>query len=233
MSRSGPASDPTGPLQGADPRFLASLADAAREAGALLVFDEILTGFRHEGGSVQRATGVVPDLTCLGKALGAGYPLSALAGRRAVMEAAMGRTHYGPTFRGEIYSLAAARAALAIYASEPVAERVGAHGEALRAAIDEACAALQLPASCTGPPFRMAIHFRDADPLRQRLQRALFHQEMLKGGVITYDGFMLPSDAHDARALEQTAAAARSALETIATARDEDRLEERLEIPLA
>jgi glutamate-1-semialdehyde 2,1-aminomutase len=232
LEPSGPASDSTGPLQGADAAFLGLLADAARDAGALLVFDEILTGFRHAGGSVQRATGVVPDLTCLGKALGAGYPLSAVGGRRAIMEAAMGRTHYGPTFRGELYSLAAARAALAIYAAEPVAERVCAHGEALRAAIDAACLELELPAACMGPPFRMALHFSDPDAARQRLQRALFHQEMLKGGVITYDGFMLPSAAHDATALDIAATAARRALQAIAAARRQDTLEALLEIPL-
>jgi len=176
---------------------------------------------------------VVPDLTCLGKALGAGYPLSAVAGRRDVMQAAMGRTHYGPTFRGEIYSLAAARAALAIYAAEPVAERVCAHGEALRRAIDDICRDLDLPASCAGPPFRMAVHFREPDPERQRLQRALFHQEMLRGGVITYDGFLLPSDAHDDDALAVATEAARRALRMIAEARRRDRLEELLEIPLA
>ena len=54
----------------------------ARKEGALVIFDEIMSGFRYLGGSVQQATGVIPDLTCLGKALSAGMPLSALVGRR-------------------------------------------------------------------------------------------------------------------------------------------------------
>ena len=48
----------------------------AREAGALLVYDEIMTGFRYPGGSAQKATGVVPDVACFGKGLAAGMPLS-------------------------------------------------------------------------------------------------------------------------------------------------------------
>jgi glutamate-1-semialdehyde aminotransferase len=219
------------PPQDADPRFLAMLAEATREAGALLVFDEIMTGFRYPGGSVQRATGIVPDLTCLGKGLAAGYPLSALGGRRAILQAAMGRTHYGPTFRGEVYSLAAARAALRIYAAEPVAERVTAHGERLRAALDRAAADAGLDAYCAGPAFRMRMHFNDPGPERCSLKTALFHQEMLKEGVLTYRGVMLPSFAHDEEALAVAGAAARRALARIGAAEREGRLHHELELP--
>jgi glutamate-1-semialdehyde aminotransferase len=232
LEPSGAAPEPFAAPLDAEPRFLGMLAEAARDAGALLVFDEVLTGFRSRGGSVQRSTGVVPDLTCLGKALAAGYPLSAVVGRADVMQAAMGRTHYGPTFRGEVYSLAAARAALGIYATEPVAERVLAHGELLRLAIDGACARAGVQAFCAGPAFRMVVHFRDEGPLRQRLLRALFHQEMLKAGVLTYTGFVLPCDGHDAAALEVVASGAERAFAVIGDALRRGQLEAALEIPL-
>jgi 4-aminobutyrate aminotransferase-like enzyme len=93
----GPFISPDEGLAGeADPGFLGMLAQAARDAGALLIFDEIITGYRYPGGGVQQATGVVPDLTCLGKALASGMPLAAVAGRAARVHAGVARTHNCP-----------------------------------------------------------------------------------------------------------------------------------------
>ena len=75
------------PPSDADAAFLRHVADVCRARGAVLIFDEIVTGFRHPKGSVQQATGVIPDLTCLGKALSGGMPLAALVGRRDLMQA--------------------------------------------------------------------------------------------------------------------------------------------------
>jgi glutamate-1-semialdehyde aminotransferase len=202
-----------------------------RDAGAVLVYDEILTGFRYPGGSVQQATGIVPDLACFGKALGAGMPLSAVVGRARIFEQAMDRTHYGPTYRGEIVSLAAARAALPIYRSEPVAAHVWAHGLALQEGADRLCAELGVGARLTGPPFRMGLMFDEPDEHRRRLKRALYNQELLKAGVITYDGVMLPSYAHDDSVLAAALEAMRLALGVVARAAASDELETRLEIP--
>ena len=81
LEPSGPGESIQGPVQDKDRDFLEAIAHAAREASALLIYDEIITGYCYPSSSVQRATGVVPDLTCLGKALSAGMPLSALVGR--------------------------------------------------------------------------------------------------------------------------------------------------------
>jgi glutamate-1-semialdehyde 2,1-aminomutase len=140
LEPSGPAESVGRPLQDADRDFLAALAAMTREAGALLIFDEIMTGFRYPGGSVQKATGVVPDLACLGKALGGGMPLSAFVGRAHILRRAMEHTHSGPTYRGEVYSLAAARAALEIYRREPVADHVWRFGTQLRQGVNALCA---------------------------------------------------------------------------------------------
>ncbi len=201
LEPAGPVEGEQGPLPEADAGFLAHVAERTRAAGALLVFDEILTGFRYPGHSVQAATGVVPDLTCLGKALGGGMPLAALGGRAAPLEAAMDRAHYGPTYRGEAYSLVAARAALQVYEAEPVAARVWAFGTRLKAALDQAAAAHGVDARALGPPFRFTLAFGGADAGRARARRTLFVQELLKAGVLTYKGFMLPSFAHDDQAL--------------------------------
>jgi glutamate-1-semialdehyde aminotransferase len=231
LEPSGPAESVGGPLQDADRDFLAALAAMTREAGALLIFDEIMTGFRYPGGSVQKATGVVPDLACLGKALGGGMPLSAFVGRAHILRRAMEHTHYGPTYRGEVYSLAAARAALEIYRREPVADHVWRFGNQLKQGVNALCAELGVAAALTGPPFRMGLSFGEPDPDRLSLKRTLYQQELLKSGVITYDGVMLPSFAHDDAILAVTLAAIRGALGVVARAERERDFDRYLELP--
>ncbi len=230
--------EPAGPAEAgrlredADANFLAAIATMTRDAGALLIYDEIMTGFRYPGGSAQHATGVVPDLTCLGKALAAGMPLSALVGRARILTRAMANTHYGPTYRGEVYSLAAARAALEIYRHESVAEHVWHYGEKLRQGVDQVCASVSVAARMAGPPFRMGLRFDEPDPLRAALQRTLYFQELLRAGILTYDGVMLPSYAHNDSALAETLSAIGRALERVARAIRDDTLDRLVEIPL-
>ena len=120
LEPAGPVEGLNSPLHDANPEFLNQVAAIARSEGSLLIFDEIMTGFRYPRGSVQRATGVTPDLACFGKALSAGMPLSALVGRARIFETAMSKIYYGPTFKSEAYSFAAAKAALMFYQEEDV-----------------------------------------------------------------------------------------------------------------
>lgn len=232
--------EPAGPLISAeaglggeaDPEFLQTIADAARRVGALLIFDEIITGFRYRDGSVQKATGVIPDLTCLGKALASGMPLAALLGPDRLFVDHFHKTHYCPTFKSEAYSLAAARAAIQIYRTEPVVDHIWRYGEALRRGVHDICSELGVAAECTGPPFRMAFVFHDADPLRRRLKRTLLMQELLKQRIITVSGMMLPSYAHDQDTLRRTIEAFGSALELIAHADRRNELHRYIELAL-
>ena len=187
-----PAEGIQGPVEDVDRAFLRAVADLTRREGALLVFDEIITGFRYPGGSVQKATGVIPDLACFGKALAAGMPLSALVGRREVMERSMARIHYGPTFKGEVYSLAAAKAALRIYREQDVAGHVWRFGSQLQAAVNDLCHDHDIPGELVGPPFRLVMAFHEKDAELNLLLRTLLQQELMKSGVLTYKGYMLP-----------------------------------------
>src|SRR6185436_16619610 len=91
--------------------FLQGVKDLAHKHGALLVFDETITGFRFANGGAQQLFGVTPDLATFGKGLANGYPVSALAGRRDLMKL-MEEIFFSFTFGGEALSLAAARATL-------------------------------------------------------------------------------------------------------------------------
>jgi glutamate-1-semialdehyde 2,1-aminomutase len=219
------------PTAGADPVFLQHVAEVCREQGSVLIFDEIVTGFRHPQGSVQRATGVVPDLTCLGKALGGGMPLSALVGRRTVMEASR-HIAYMPTFRGEVYSLAAAAAALEIHRRLDVPGAIARVGTALANAINGVSRGLGIAGELAGVPYRMIYRFDERDPERRVLMRTLLQQELLQRGVLTYKGFMLPSLAHGDVEIEETTAAFRGALTRVQEVAAAGSFVRHLEIPL-
>lgn len=220
-----------GPIKAADPAYLKELILLAHREGALVIFDEIMTGFRYLSGSVQQAAGVVPDLTCLGKAMSGGMPLSALVGRRAVFDSCIDRIHYEPTFKGEVYSFAAAREALSIYREQDVPSRVWGFGNRLRETVNAICRDLRVPAELIGPPYRMLLVFSEGDGRRRTLMRTLVQQELLKSGVLTTQNLLLPSAAHDDEALEVTRRAFAHALGVVTRAVAEDRFASYLEVP--
>lgn len=230
---SGPyRSDEEGLAPDVDLEWLRLVTDSARRVGALVIFDEIITGYRYREHSVQKATGIVPDLTCLGKALASGMPLSALLGSAHLFHTAFRRTHYASTFKGEVYSFAAAKAAINIYRSEPIVDHVWRHGEAIRAGLDEACRRHGVPGVCLGPPFRLGLHFNAASAYERRVIRTTYMQELLKQGVTTVTGIMLPTNAHNDASLARLLHAAERAIETIARGRKRGTLARDLEIPL-
>ena len=220
-----------GPVSDADPAFLHELIALAHRSGALVIFDELMTGFRYPGGSVQHAVGVRPDLTCLGKALSAGMPLSAVIGRREIFDRAIARISYEPTFKGEAYSFAAAREALTIYKEQDIPARISSIGNQLRERVNRACRARGIAAEVIGPPFRMLLAFAEPDARRRALMRTLLHQELLRAGVLTTQNLLLPSTAHDHAALDATERAFDAALRSLKEAIDGDCFASFLEIP--
>lgn len=214
----------------ADAGFLRHVKAVCREQQCLLIFDEIITGFRYPGGSVQEATGVVPDLTCLGKALSAGMPLSALVGSRDAMSASV-EAMYVPTFRGEMYSLAAAEAALRIHRSRDVPAEIARFGTALKDAVNALSRELGVAGGMIGVPFRLIYRFDEPDPDVRVLKRTLLQQELLRRGVLTFKGFMLPSLAHGEKELDETVSAFWGALLQVQEAASGGAFVQRLEIP--
>jgi glutamate-1-semialdehyde aminotransferase len=221
-----------GPVRDVDPAFLANVAEICRDRSIVLIFDEIMTGFRYAGGSVQQATGVIPDLACFGKALTSGMPLSVLVGRRAVMERTLSRLFYHPTFKGEVYSFAAAVAALRIYQSRDVPGAIRNFGVRLKDGINRLSRELGVAGQMVGLPYRMVYRFEEPDEHRRCLKRTLLIQELLLHGILTFRGFLLPSLAHGQPELEQTLAAFRAALERVRDVSVGDVFEAHLEIPL-
>ena len=118
------------------PGFLAELKRLTHAAGAVLVFDETITGFRYARGGAQELFGVTPDLTTLGKGVANGYPLSVVCGRRDVMME-MEEVFFSFTMGGETLSLAAAKATLEKIDREPVLQTIRATGDAIAVGVKE------------------------------------------------------------------------------------------------
>lgn len=175
--------------------FLAGLKAAAHKAGALLIFDEVVTGFRLAYGGAQEYYGVVPDLVAYGKALGGGYPIGMFCGRAEIMEIVredrMGEDNYvwtASTLGGNPICTAAARAALGVFREPGTYARLHALGRYLRAGLARVLANRQEAAQVLGDgplaqvaftrePVRSYRDMRAADRERQRaLMLALFER---------------------------------------------------------
>ena len=124
-----------------DRDFLEGCRRLCDEHGALLIYDEIITGFRHGLGGAQERLGVLPDLSTFGKAMANGFPISAVAGRREVMSSFVpdGKVLFSGTFTGQLVNVAAALASIAVLegASAPY-ERMAAHTARLAGGVAEA-----------------------------------------------------------------------------------------------
>lgn len=116
--------------------FLEFLREICDEQGSVLIFDEIITGFRHALGGYQEIAGVTPDLGCFGKAMANGFPIAAVAGRREMLEryntTATGDVTFAGTYNGGAVGVAAALATIEVLESEPVYEHIYALGERMR-----------------------------------------------------------------------------------------------------
>jgi glutamate-1-semialdehyde 2,1-aminomutase len=183
------------------------VAELARGHGALLVFDETVTGFRLHLGGAQALTGVIPDLATFGKGLANGLPLSAVVGPRRLM-ALMEEIFFSTTFGGETLSLAAARATLDALEQDDVPARLCALGErlqrGLRALLDGQD--LNDRFAVTGHPSWSFLRIAAATPADAGAIRTLLLQELFARGILTLGAHNL-SAAHGAADIDRLLAA--------------------------
>jgi glutamate-1-semialdehyde 2,1-aminomutase len=146
--------------------YLQGLRDLCDAHGTLLIFDEVMTGFRLARGGAQERFGVFPDLTCLGKVVGGGMPLAAFGGRTALMQhlSPVGAVYQAGTLSGNPVAVAAGRAALAVLAEPGTYDRLEAIGDAIDGAIRPHVARHGLSMSRVGTMF--TIFFRSSAPVR-------------------------------------------------------------------
>jgi glutamate-1-semialdehyde 2,1-aminomutase len=182
--------------------WLTAARRGADRVGAVLIFDEIKTAFRVRTGGVQALTGIVPDLSTIGKALANGYPLAAVVGRAAVMDAAT-QTWISSTAAAETTGLAAARAVLAWHDQVDVCGRMAASGAQLRTIIGAALVDAPWVGVCAeGPPVMWRLTADLPERLDALVAAAARHGILLKRGAYQFGAV-----AHDEAAFADIAQA--------------------------
>ncbi|HEX6265357.1 MAG TPA: glutamate-1-semialdehyde 2,1-aminomutase [Burkholderiales bacterium] len=209
------------------PGFLETLRDECTKHGAVLIFDEVMTGFRVALGGAQARYGIRPDLTTLGKVIGGGLPVGAVGGRRDIMQkiAPLGPVYQAGTLSGNPVAVAAGLATLKLVEEKGFQERVEATTRALVEGLQEEARKAKVAFCAQSVGSMFGVYFREAPPRsfaevmqcdRERFNR--FFHEMLKLGVYlapsAYEaGFV--SAAHGDNEIEETLKAARTAFATI------------------
>ena len=197
------------------PGFLGGCAAICNGTGALLILDEVITGFRVAYGGAQERLAVRADLTCLGKIVGGGLPAAAFGGRGDVMErlAPLGDVYQAGTLAGNPLAMAAGSATLELLREDGAYEQL----ELVSAALGDGLASTGVTVNRVGAMLTGFFHPGPvesfADAARSDTGRyAAFHAHMLDRGVYLAPSqfeAMMPSLAHSAEQVEQTVAAAR------------------------
>ncbi|HEY7647314.1 MAG TPA: glutamate-1-semialdehyde 2,1-aminomutase [Hyphomicrobiales bacterium] len=208
--------------------FLQELRRLAHEDGALFILDEMITGFRWHARGAQALYDIVPDLSTFGKALGNGFSVSALAGRREFMRLGGLDHHDRPrvfllstTHGAETHALAAAMATIEVYRDEPVIERMEAAGDRLRAGFEQAIVRHRLAdhVSVGGRSSCLFYGTKGIDGKPSQAFRSLFLQEIIRRGVIAPS--LATSYSHSDADIDRTVDAVDGALGVYVRALDE------------
>jgi glutamate-1-semialdehyde 2,1-aminomutase len=198
--------------------FLDKLKKLCTERGAVLIFDEMITGFRWSIGGGQQVHGVLPDLATFGKAIANGFALSVLAGRRDIMELG-GIRHDGErvfllstTHGAENHAVAAALATLEFYRSEDVIGHLRRQGVRLTNEINDAASAHGILdfVQVLGHPSNLVFTTRDPDGKPSQIYRTLMLQELIRNGIIAPS--LVVSYSHSDEDIDKTVEAFNNAM---------------------
>lgn len=179
------------------PGFLEAVRELCTASGAVLIFDEIVTGFRVHVKGAQAHYGVTPDLACFGKAMANGFPLAAVVGHRDIMMT-FDEIFFSGTFGGEAMSLAACKATIEEIKDKDVIAHNWRVGKSLRAGLDDLIEryGLQDVVRLTGLPVRFIVTFPGCDEREALIRRSYVMQECVKRGLL-YFGHHNICFAHD------------------------------------
>ncbi|MEH6949240.1 glutamate-1-semialdehyde 2,1-aminomutase [Bacillus sp. JJ634] len=209
------------------PGFLEGLREVTEQYGALLIFDEVMTGFRVGYNCAQGYFGVTPDLTCLGKVIGGGLPVGAFGGKREIMEkvAPSGSIYQAGTLSGNPLAMTAGFETLSQLTPE-VYEEFKRKGDILERGIGEAAKKYGIPHTFNRAGSMIGVFFTNEDVINFETAKtsdltffASYFREMANQGVYLppsqFEGLFL-STAHSDEDLEKTIAAAEHAFSTLA-----------------
>lgn len=184
--------------------FLREVKRMTHDNGALLMFDEIMTGFRFSFGGAQELTGVTPDLTALAKAVSNGIPLSAIVGKKEYMFS-LEKTFFSFTYGGECLGLAAAKACIPKLKRERVSEHLAEVGAQLKDGFNGLTARYGLSdfVQCIGYPCRTILSFNGCGIYDELEMKSYIQQELIRRGIL-WAGYHALSYSHKKEDIEIT-----------------------------
>jgi glutamate-1-semialdehyde 2,1-aminomutase len=201
------------------PGYLAGMKQLVAEAGALLIFDEVITGFRLALGGAAERFGVTPDLAIYGKAIAGSFPVSAIAGKAEYMKRfGTGEVNHSGTFNACVMAAAAVVASIRVLRTEKPYERVAAYGEKLQAGLRDIAREAGLPLRVAGPGMAFHMSFlkdgshADLDVADLRVLRTLdleryrtFARALAQSGIwVASRGIWYVSAAHGEGEFDET-----------------------------
>jgi glutamate-1-semialdehyde 2,1-aminomutase/spore coat polysaccharide biosynthesis protein SpsF len=206
-----------------EPGYLDAVRDLAQKNGALLIFNEVLTGFRLGLSGAQEFYGVVPDITVLGQALGNGLPISAIVGRKDVLSPFERDGSLSTAPDSDPHAVLAALKTIEVLEKEAVYEQFSKLGTMLMQGMEDAIVEINLEgcAKLIGKPCYFGLEFGDAGNVKGNSLMAVFQAEALRRGVL-YSGFHRFSLAHSMADIQFTVSAYQYAFELVRQAIDED-----------
>jgi glutamate-1-semialdehyde aminotransferase len=197
------------------PGYLEGVRELATRFGAVLIFDEVITGFRYARGGAQQHFGVTPDLAAMGKGLANGHPLALVVGKREFM-APFEEIFFSFTFGGETSALAAAMATLDVMEREDYWGHIWRQGAKLQDGYRALAKEHGLAGftDCQGLPPWTIVTFADHAPWTGLQLKTLFQQEMIRRGVL-FSGSQFLSLAHGDADIARTVDAYREAMKVV------------------
>lgn len=211
--------------------FLESVKKLTHDAGAILVFDEVITGFRLSKGGAQELFGVTPDLSTFGKGLANGFPLSAVVGKREIMKE-MEQVFLSGTFGGELLSLSVAKNVLERHINENICEHLREKGDLLARLTIKAITenSLENILSISGHPSWKFFNWKSTPDYSQEEIKTYFMQEIFQEGILVLNTHNITL-AHSQRTISKVADSYNRVFAKIVNAIESNKLREVLKVP--
>ena len=183
------------PIQSNGPKdgYLEGVKELVHKYGAILIFDEVVSGFHYALGGAQEVFGVSPDLVAFGKGMGNGYPISAVAGKRELLEQIEQGVFISTTFGGDSISMAASLATLKILARPGYYDHINKIGTIIRDGIQERIDKHDLNdvLSVSGMPAHCGVAFEGHGSLNYLDIQSIYSQTMLQNGIYVFAIYFL------------------------------------------
>ena len=207
--------------------FLENVKKITHQNDSLLVFDEILTGFRFANGGGQEYFGVTPDIATYAKGIANGMPLGAIVGKKEYMKI-FEDVFVSTTYGGETLSLAACVATINEFRKNDVCGHLWTIGKIIKDRFNQLSNQYGLNAECIGFPPRMKLIIKDSTGNDSLLYKSLFLQEMIERGIFMHPNAILLSYSHSIEDIEYTLSVMDIAMKILSNAVNENKVKESL-----